>query len=175
MHMITGFGKSPNRDTILAGIGRAAQSGAALESRLSILAAALLGLPQRIGIFILGRDSASRLLDVVRKTLKVVGDEDTRTKLSDWLTRVQSTYEKRNGVIHSQIVHDPDNGKLYWVRLAARLEGLAWSDEEVRLDDLQSIGQGLDDLCVEFDQQITSLLIQRLPHTREPLGHPPSS
>ena len=171
--LVHGFGASPDKDSVLVAIGHAAQSGAQLEYRLSMLAAALLALRQRIGLFILGRNSASRLFTTLRKTLAVIADHDLRQRLSLWLADAQGAYDDRNAAIHSQIAHDSSGGRLYWVKLSAKLEGIAFEYEAIDLKQLRAIGQRLDELCGQFDAEICSLLITRLPHTREALGHPP--
>jgi hypothetical protein len=170
--MVDGFGKSPEREKILLDIGRAAQSGARLELRLSVLAGALLALPQRTGIFILGRESASRLFTILNKTVAIIEEADVRERLCSWLASARQTYERRNGVIHAQILHDPNTGRLYWNRFSGALTGLAFRYELLDIGDLQSIGQLLDSACDQFDSDICSLLISRLPYTRQALGHP---
>jgi len=173
VELIIGFGQAPERDTVLQLIGRAAQTGAQLEFRLSMLTAALLALPQKTGIFMLGRESTSRLFGTLRKILAAITEPKAKAEIENWLKRSQAAYERRNALIHSIINHDSQTGRLYWIRLTNELQGFGWKYEPVETDDLHSVANVLEDLCDDFDKNLTATLIRHLPYTRASLGHPP--
>jgi hypothetical protein len=173
VELIIGFGQARERDVVLQLIGCAAQTGAQLEFRLSLLTAALLALPQKTGIFMLGRESAARLFGTLRKIIAAIGDATAQAEIESWVKRSQATYERRNAVIHSIINHDVQTGRLYWTRLTNQLQGFGFKYEPIEMNDLQTVADAVEKLCDEFDKNLTATLIHRLPYTRASLGHPP--
>lgn len=148
---VIGLGEAPERDRALLLIGHAAQAGAQLEFRLALLTAALLALPQRTGIFMLGRESPSRLFGTLRKIVTAIDDAEAKEQVGDWVKRAQAGYERRNGIIHSHIGHDKQTGRLYWTRLTNQLQGFGWHPEAVDMDNCRPAPRALQGVRRELD------------------------
>lgn len=159
---------------IFAEVGRVASRGADIELRLGLLAAAVLGLPQRIGLFLLARENADRLTQRVKDALAITEECAAREQAAAWVTDVLAAWRRRNEVIHSQISR-AEAGDLRWVRLRPRLAGEMFTNEPVDLADLRALAAELEGLCDRFDQVVTSALIRELEYTRSALGHPPTT
>ncbi|MEX0664735.1 MAG: hypothetical protein WD598_08190 [Acidimicrobiia bacterium] len=165
--------RGPEADAtqLLVAVGRISLGGANLELRASLLAAAALGLPQRVGLYLLGRESASRALDHAREALEVADDCDGRAQALAWIARAGDAYRRRNELMHGVVGAD-SNGGLRRVRIRRSLTGPTYDEEAIELTAIVALGELLDAVAHDFDHEVTSALIRDLSYTRAALGHP---
>lgn len=159
-------------DRLYREVGRIAVAASHLEFRVSLLAAALLGLPQRVGLFLVARDNFSKLTERVGATLVVTSDTEALIAIRTWLQRARDAYSRRNEIVHSQVSYNPESQSYVKTKLRSRLDGPAFSSEPFDFGTLAALSDDLDGLCAEFDRELTTLMIRDLPYTRQALGHP---
>jgi hypothetical protein len=158
---------------ILSELGRMAVGGAALELRASLIAAAALGLPQRTGMYLLGRETTSRTFDHAAEALRAAPASDARDLALRWIADSRTAYQNRNRLLHSVAARTAD-GELYQIRISSSLTGPAFEEHPVDIEEVRAAAHELDALSGDFDEAITAALIRDLPYTRPALGHPPS-
>jgi hypothetical protein len=159
--------------SVLEQIGRVSLGGAALELRASLLAASALGLPQRIGIFLFGRENASRSFQRAREALQAAPDCEGRGVALEWIADAQTQYTRRNQILHG-VVADRGDGTLARMSLSGSLSGPAFSEEVISIEEIAEMADALTAVNEHFDSVVTTVLIRDLPFTRAALGHPPA-
>ncbi len=140
--------------------------------RFTLLAGAVLGMDQRTGLFLFGREGASRRLDICRKTLEAHDPTAARDLAEDWLARAGAAWKRRNGVVHHTIAVDAAG--ISQPEFSKRLTGPAFTHRQITSDEVGALADEMVALADEFDGPVISDLIRDYPWTRPMFGHPPA-
>ncbi|QYG93552.1 hypothetical protein HC251_14705 [Iamia sp. SCSIO 61187] len=160
-------------DDFFRALGKCTATGAQLEFRFTLLAAATLGMTQQGGLFLFARESAAKRLKVARKTLDAFEPTQAREDSLDWLRRAQEAWQKRNRYIHQPVA--VEDGVVNQAVFPDRLNGPKYTFEAVTSDDLEELAELLLELTDEFDTPILNGLVREHPWTRTMFGHPGTS